>query len=150
MALPEPVPALVIRYSYLWKVNFDRGQEEGVKDRPCAVILVSVDREGDRVVTVLPISHTPPADPALAVELPAATKRRLGLDDERSWVVLTEANRLLWPGPDLRPAPAVAVPKPVHSPVSSESVVAPTTWTRQNVAGERPHEASANRPTPTV
>jgi hypothetical protein len=40
------------------------------------------------MVTVLPISHTPPADPELAVELPAATKRRLGLDDERSWVVL--------------------------------------------------------------
>jgi hypothetical protein len=35
--------------------------------------------------------------------IPAATKRRLGLDDERSWVVLSEANRFLWPGPDLRP-----------------------------------------------
>jgi hypothetical protein len=38
------------------------------------------------------------------VEIPAATKRRLGLDDERFWVVLSEANRFLWPGPDLRPA----------------------------------------------
>jgi len=44
-------------------------------------------------VTVLPISHTPPANPALAVEIPHETKRRLGLDDERSWIVLTEANR---------------------------------------------------------
>ena len=61
----------------------------------CAVILVSVDDEGDRVVTVLPISRSAPADPDLAVELPAATKRRLGLDDERSWVVLTEANRFV-------------------------------------------------------
>jgi hypothetical protein len=42
--------------------------------------------------------------PELAVEIPAATKRRLGLDDERSWVVLNEANRFLWPGLDLRPA----------------------------------------------
>ena len=104
MSLPDPVPGLVIRYSYLWKAEYGRGQEEGVKDRPCAIILVSVDDGGDRVVTVLPISHTPPADAALAVELPAATKRRLGLDDERSWVVLTKANRFLWPGPDLRPA----------------------------------------------
>lgn len=32
------------------------------------------------------------------------TKRRLGLDDRRSWVVVTEANRFLWPGPDLRRA----------------------------------------------
>ena len=52
---------------------------------------------------MLPISHAPPSDPRLAVELPAAVKRRLTLDDERSWVVLAEANRFVWPGPDLRP-----------------------------------------------
>lgn len=39
----------------------------------------------------------------LAIEIPAATKRRFGLDDERSWIVITEANRFTWPGPDLRP-----------------------------------------------
>ena len=27
----------------------------------------------------------------------------LRLDSERSWVVLTEANDFIWPGPDLRP-----------------------------------------------
>ena len=53
-------------------------------------------------MTVLPITHTPPANPSLAVEIPLETKRRLGLDDERSWIVLTEANRFVWPGPDLR------------------------------------------------
>jgi hypothetical protein len=87
----------------LWADAFARGQEEGVKDRPCAVILVTQDSEGERMVTVLPITHTPPHNPALAIELPTLVKRRLGLDDERSWVVLTEANRFLWPGPDLRP-----------------------------------------------
>ena len=61
MSLPDPVPGLVIRYSYLWKAEYGRGQEEGVEDRPCAVILVSVDDGGDRVVRVLPISRTPPA-----------------------------------------------------------------------------------------
>jgi hypothetical protein len=80
-----------------------RGQEEGVKDRPCAVILVTADEDGERMVTVLPITHTPPADPGLAVEMPAPVKRRLRLDDERSWVVISEANRFTWPGPDLRP-----------------------------------------------
>lgn len=103
MPLPEPVPGLVIRYSYLWREESARGREECVKDRPCAVILVSRDDAGERIVTVLPISHTPPADLTPAVEIPAATKRRLGLDDERSWVVLSEANRFIWPGPDLRP-----------------------------------------------
>jgi hypothetical protein len=103
VAFPEPVPGLVIRYSYLWASEHARGQEEGVKDRPCAVVLTSADEAGGHVVTVLPISHSPPSNPLLAVELPAATKRRLGLDDHRSWVMLTEANRFVWPGPDLRP-----------------------------------------------
>jgi hypothetical protein len=104
VALPEPVPGLVIRYSYLWRREHQRGQEEGVKDRPCAVILVTVHQDGERVVTVLPIFHTPPSNLAQAVEIPTSVKRRLKLDDERSWVVLTEANRFIWPGPDLRPA----------------------------------------------
>ena len=102
MSFPQPVPGLVIRYSYLCKSEHLRGQEDGVKDRPCAVILVTTDNEGEKIVTVLPISHTPPANPAFAVEIPHETKRRLGLDDERSWIVLTEANRFVWPGPDLR------------------------------------------------
>jgi hypothetical protein len=53
------------------------------------------------VVTVLPITHSQPTDLQLAIEIPHATKRRLGLDDARSSVMLTEANRFVWPGPDL-------------------------------------------------
>ena len=104
MPFPDPVAGLVIRYSYLWASEHARGQEEGVKDRPCAVILVTEDDAGESVVTVLPISHSVPAEPELAVEIPAVVKRRLRLDDDRSWVVLSEANRFIWPGPDLRPA----------------------------------------------
>lgn len=103
MAFPVPVPGLVIRYSYLWASEHARGQEEGIKDRPCAVILATANEAGDQAVTVLPISHTPPSDPLRAVELPGAVKRRLNLDNERSWVVLAEANRFTWPGPDQRP-----------------------------------------------
>lgn len=51
---------------------------------------------------VLPITHTPPADPADAIEIPVAVKARLRLDNQRSWIVLTESNRFVWPGPDLR------------------------------------------------
>ena len=39
------------------------------------------------------------------IELPSAVKARLGLDDRRSWVILTEGNAFMWPGPDLRPLP---------------------------------------------
>jgi hypothetical protein len=103
LSFPNPVFGQVIRYAYLWRTEEERGQEEGVKDRPCAIILSTTDIDGDQVVTVLPVTHTPPSDPALAVEIPHKVKKRLGLDDERSWVVLTEANRFTWPGPDLRP-----------------------------------------------
>ncbi len=105
MPLPKPVQGLVIRYSYLWRAEYRRGQEEGVKDRPCAVVLVTTVKDGREIVTVLPITHSPIANDGAAVEIPYDTKRRLGLDSERSWVVLTEANRFVWPGPDLRPFP---------------------------------------------
>ncbi len=104
MAYPSPVPGLVVRYSYLWAAEHARGQEEGVKDRPCAIVMVVANEAGGPTVTVLPVTHTPPSDPRLAVEIPAETKRRLGLDDTPSWVVLTEANRFTWPGPDLQPS----------------------------------------------
>ncbi|MEQ1952982.1 hypothetical protein [Mesorhizobium sp. CN2-181] len=58
--------------------------------------------EGATSVVVLPISHAPPADGTSTIEIPSDTKRRLGLDDERSWVVLSEANQFVWPGFDLR------------------------------------------------
>ena len=103
MALPIPVQGLVIRYSYLCRSEHLRGRDEGVKDRPCAVILVTRLENEDRVVTVLPITHTPPLELSFAVEIPYSTKQRLGLDAERSWVMLSEANRFVWPGPDLRP-----------------------------------------------
>lgn len=51
----------------------------------------------------LPITHSPPKDIEYAIELPQETKRRLGLDDQRSWIMLSEWNDFLWPGPDLRP-----------------------------------------------
>jgi hypothetical protein len=101
LPFPQPVPGQVIRYSYLWRSEYRRGQEEGVKERPCVLVLLLSDEEGSQRVTVLPVTHTPPSDPSLAVEIPHMTKRRLGLDDARSWVVLSEANRFTWPGPDL-------------------------------------------------
>jgi hypothetical protein len=104
LPFPQPFPGQVIRYSYLWRSEYWQGQEEGVKDRPCVIVLMLTDEKDDQIVTVLPVTHTPPSDTSLAVEIPYVTKQRLGLDDERSWVVLTEANRFTWPGPDLRMA----------------------------------------------
>ena len=38
MSLPKPRPGLVISYAYLWAGEYGRGAEEGLKDRPCAII----------------------------------------------------------------------------------------------------------------
>jgi len=99
---PSPVPGLVIRYAYLWRAEL-RDQEEGVKDRPCAIVLAALEDEGPLMATVVPVTHSPPGADIAAVEIPPETKRRLGLDVERSWIVVSEANTFAWPGPDLRP-----------------------------------------------
>ena len=94
----------IFRYAYLWDRQHREGREEGDKDRPCLVLaVVSTDEGGGRIVRVLPITHSPPSDPAGAIEIPTRVKERLRLDDARSWIVLTESNRFHWPGPDLRP-----------------------------------------------
>jgi hypothetical protein len=102
VTLPAPEPGLVIRYAYLWEREARQGRDEGSKDRPCAIVLVVADSAGRRRVQVLPVTHTPPRAAADAVEIPAPTKSRLGIDGQRSWVVLTEVNEFTWPGPDLR------------------------------------------------
>ena len=106
MALPEPVAGLIIRYSYLWYREHLEGRDEGQKDRPCAIVAaLRTDENGATRVLVLPITHTPPDHPSLAVEIPAKVKARLQLDDARSWVALSEWNEFIWPGPDLRRLP---------------------------------------------
>jgi uncharacterized protein YifN (PemK superfamily) len=103
LPLPTPQPGLVIGYAYLWQAEQREGRFEGVKNRPCVIVLAAKHEGDEVVVTVAPITHTPAQDAKAAVEIPAATKRRLGLDDQRSWVIVSEVNRFVWAGPDLRP-----------------------------------------------
>jgi hypothetical protein len=102
MPIPAPEPGLVISYAYLRHHERETGQEEGRKDRP-SVIVLAIERADDAtVVTVLPITHTPPVEHAGAIEIPAPVKRHLGLDDDRSWIIVSEGNEFDWPGYDLR------------------------------------------------
>jgi hypothetical protein len=82
------------------------GHVEGRKDRPC-VILIAAERQqsGDTVVVALPVTHRPPEDAIVAVEIPQAVKQQLGLDFERSWVIVNEGNQFVWLGYDLRKIP---------------------------------------------
>jgi hypothetical protein len=97
----------VICYSYLWATEHRKGSEEGNKNRPCAIVAAHQVIEGRDVVTVVPITHARPREAGDAVEIPSALKRHLGLDDLPSWVVVTETNDFLWPGPDLQPIPGL-------------------------------------------
>ena len=106
MDIPTPKPGQVIRYAYLWADEHDQGKEEGSKDRPVAIILATVARHNNLSVAVLPITHTPPSDSTEALEIPPDTKRRLNLDNDRSWVILNELYMFAWPGPDIRSVPA--------------------------------------------
>jgi PemK-like, MazF-like toxin of type II toxin-antitoxin system len=106
MGIPEPESGLVISYSYLWREEAETGLAEGRKNRPCAIVLVTQrDESGAPVVTVAPITHSPPQDLSVAVEIPQAVKRHLGLDSERSWIVLDDFNIFTWPGFDLALVP---------------------------------------------
>jgi len=76
----EPKVGWVFRYSYLWHWQHLEGREEGDKDRPALVLaIVATLDDGTPAVRVLPITHSPPSDPIEAIEIPPATKRRLGL-----------------------------------------------------------------------
>ena len=93
----------MIGYSFLWLPEHKKGQVEGTKDRPCVIVLATQNAGDETIVTVAPLTHSPPDATAAAVEIPANTKERLGLDTQHSWVIIDEVNRFVWPGPDLRP-----------------------------------------------
>ena len=97
---------MVIPYAYLWRHEHRKGQEEGRKVRPGVIVLaVQSPKGGAPRVTVAPITHTPLAKDGEAIELPPRVKQALGLDDDRSWIVLDEVNQFVWPGYDIRPVP---------------------------------------------
>jgi hypothetical protein len=101
-----PPPGSVIRYAYLWADEQAAGGEEGRKDRPALVLALSVRSAGGEArLLVLVMTHTPSDDPWDAVPFPATEKLRLGLDDAPAWIVTTEGNAFIWPGPDIRPVP---------------------------------------------
>lgn len=104
MPLPLPEPGLIIRYAYLWRSEAFQGEEEGRKDRPCAVVLArEITETGEILALVAPITHTPPEEDTSALEIPARVKQRLGLDETPSWIITRELNSFSWPGPDIRP-----------------------------------------------
>ena len=103
MQKPEPASGLVIRYDYLWRSEAKRGQQDGSKDRPCAIVVAIESRGGsDFRALVAAITHSEPA-PGDGLEIPIRIKRHLGLDSERSWIILSELNEIDWSDPGIIP-----------------------------------------------
>ena len=97
-----PQPGDVLSYAYLWSHEADAGQEEGLKNRPVAVVVAAENVDGNVQILVAPITHSEPRRSQTGIEIPNVVKRDLGLDTERSWIILNEMNRFIWPGPDIR------------------------------------------------
>ncbi len=105
-----PEPADVLSYSYLWAREAARGEESGRKDRP-VVVVIAATAQGDRTqLLVAPVTHAEPERSADTIEIPLNIRKQLGLDRQACWIVLTELNRFLWPGPDIRVAPGQGSP----------------------------------------
>jgi hypothetical protein len=101
MPIPSPDVGLVVRYDYLWRSEADSGRDHS-KDRPAC--LVACIQETKHVV-LLPVTHSEPGAGTTAVEIPAKVKEHLGLDEEHSWVIISECNVDIWPSPDLAQVP---------------------------------------------
>ncbi|WP_137391938.1 hypothetical protein [Rhodoligotrophos defluvii] len=104
MAIPEPKPGLVIRYDYLWSHEASAGRDEG-KDRPACLVAASDSSVRPRFVVILPITHSPPDEGTVGIEIPARVRQALGLDDAPSWVIVSEYNVDEWPNGGLAPLP---------------------------------------------
>jgi hypothetical protein len=102
--LPDPKPGLVIRYDYVWSRQAAAGREQG-KDRPACLVAASDTGVRPRFVIILPITHSCPTDIDVGIEIPKRVREALGLDDEPSWVVISDHNVDAWPNAGLQQVP---------------------------------------------
>lgn len=90
--MPKPEAGDVWRYDYLWSREHGRGQTEGLKPRPVAMVATLIDHAGRTVLFILPITSAPPLPDRMAIEIPQMERRRAGLDDMPLWVMVDEYN----------------------------------------------------------
>lgn len=88
-----PRAGAVLRYPYLWARQAGRGETEGRKIRPCAVILALKAEHGQTELRLCAVTTQPPQQGTHAIEVPEIEKRRAGLDSGlQLWVVVDEHN----------------------------------------------------------
>ncbi len=104
MPLPRPEPGLVIRYDYLRLRETVSARTSG-KERPACLVATLDDEADPQLVLILPITHSRPSGDTVGIEIPQAVAQYLGLDEVRSWIVISEANVDFWPNAGLAPLP---------------------------------------------
>lgn len=110
-----PIAGTVIRYAFLWSSEHRDGLEAGRKDRPAVLVIARKPQDGSCIV--VPITHREPEGRSVGVEVPEAIRRTLGLDDRRQWIIVSEGNAFVWPGPDLRDIPDHDPPTVIYGTV---------------------------------
>lgn len=93
----EPKAGLVICYDFLWKEEAKLGQDQGMKNRPCAVVLASqIKDDNSRDVIVCPVTHSLPKKGETSVEIPRKVAQHLNLDHQRMWIKTHQVNKIKW------------------------------------------------------
>jgi len=103
MPLPTPEPGVVICYEFLWSHEAAQGAIEGEKRRPAVIVIATKTEDGATKVIVAPITRLRKENSGRAIKIPPKVKAHLGLDNERSWIILDELNEFIWPGYYLYP-----------------------------------------------
>jgi len=104
MPLPRPEPGLIFRYDYLWLDETASARTSG-KERPACLVATLDDEADPQLVVILPITHSRPRGGTVGIDIPNAVAAKLGLDEVRSWIIVSEANVDFWPNAGLAPIP---------------------------------------------
>ncbi len=95
MADGRPRLGEVFRYDYLWRREFERGEDSGRKARPVCVTIMLSDRDGVTRVLLFPITSQPPGPARVALSVPETEARRTGLRTP-AWIIIDDCNIDLW------------------------------------------------------
>jgi hypothetical protein len=104
VALPEPVPGLSFATAIFGTENISKDVRKVKRIAPAR----SSPPSALMKMATSACWSCPSPQPARSCQprrRNSTTKQRLQLDDARSWMVLSEWNEFVWPGPDLRRLP---------------------------------------------
>jgi len=85
----------VIHYGYLWRREFERGEESGRKTRPVCLTVVLPGAPNATRILLFPITSQPPGADRAALAIPETELRRARLRGP-AWILLDDCNTDVW------------------------------------------------------